>query len=68
MKVIIVGGVAGGASCAARLRRLDEHAEVRVPLGNNGRFSGSSQSVSASLSPPSPLDTLLYETETDYHG
>ena len=24
MKVIIVGGVAGGASCAARLRRLDE--------------------------------------------
>jgi hypothetical protein len=23
MKVIIVGGVAGGASCAARLRRLD---------------------------------------------
>jgi NADPH-dependent 2,4-dienoyl-CoA reductase/sulfur reductase-like enzyme/rhodanese-related sulfurtransferase len=28
MKVIIVGGVAGGASCAARLRRLDEHAEI----------------------------------------
>jgi NADPH-dependent 2,4-dienoyl-CoA reductase/sulfur reductase-like enzyme/rhodanese-related sulfurtransferase len=27
-KVIIVGGVAGGASCAARLRRLDEHAEI----------------------------------------
>ena len=24
MKVIIVGGVAAGASCAARLRRLDE--------------------------------------------
>ena len=30
MKVIIVGGVAGGASCAARLRRLDEHAEIIV--------------------------------------
>ena len=28
MKVIIVGGVAGGASCAARLRRLSEDAEI----------------------------------------
>jgi len=28
MKVVIVGGVAGGASCAARLRRLDESAEI----------------------------------------
>jgi len=28
MKVIIVGGVAGGASCAARLRRLDEQVEI----------------------------------------
>ena len=27
-KVVIVGGVAGGASCAARLRRLDENAEI----------------------------------------
>jgi len=27
-KVIIVGGVAGGASCAARLRRLDEQVEI----------------------------------------
>ena len=30
LKVIIVGGVAGGASCAARLRRLDEHAEITM--------------------------------------
>ena len=30
MKVIIVGGVAGGASCAARLRRLDEKAEILI--------------------------------------
>jgi len=30
MKVVIVGGVAGGASCAARLRRLDESAEILV--------------------------------------
>jgi NADPH-dependent 2,4-dienoyl-CoA reductase/sulfur reductase-like enzyme/rhodanese-related sulfurtransferase len=28
MRVIIVGGVAGGASCAARLRRLDENADI----------------------------------------
>ncbi|MDR0491880.1 MAG: FAD-dependent oxidoreductase, partial [Oscillospiraceae bacterium] len=28
MRVIIVGGVAGGASAAARLRRLDEQAEI----------------------------------------
>jgi NADPH-dependent 2,4-dienoyl-CoA reductase/sulfur reductase-like enzyme/rhodanese-related sulfurtransferase len=28
MRVVIVGGVAGGASCAARLRRLDEKAEI----------------------------------------
>lgn len=30
MKVIIVGGVAGGASAAARIRRLDENAEILV--------------------------------------
>ena len=28
MKVVIVGGVAGGASAAARIRRLDEHAQI----------------------------------------
>lgn len=30
MKVIIVGGVAGGASAAARLRRLDENARITM--------------------------------------
>ncbi len=30
MKIIIIGGVAGGASAAARLRRLDEHAEITI--------------------------------------
>ena len=29
-KIVIVGGVAGGATAAARLRRLDEHAEIVV--------------------------------------
>lgn len=28
MKIVIIGGVAGGAGAAARLRRLDEHAEI----------------------------------------
>ena len=28
MKVVIIGGVAGGASTAARLRRVDEDAEI----------------------------------------
>lgn len=27
-KILIIGGVAGGATAAARLRRLDEHAEI----------------------------------------
>ena len=38
MKVVIVGGVAGGASAAARLRRLDEQAEI-VILERSGYVS-----------------------------
>lgn len=30
MKVVIVGGVAGGATAAARIRRLDENAEITI--------------------------------------
>ena len=30
MKVVIVGGVAGGATAAARIRRLDESAEITI--------------------------------------
>ena len=30
MKIVVVGGVAGGMSCAARARRLDESAEIVV--------------------------------------
>ena len=30
MKVVIIGGVAGGATAAARLRRLDESAEIVI--------------------------------------
>ena len=38
MKVVIVGGVAGGATAAARIRRLDESAEVLV-LERSGYIS-----------------------------
>ena len=38
MKVLIIGGVAGGASAAARLRRLDEDAEI-VMLERTGYVS-----------------------------
>lgn len=39
-KVLVVGGVAGGASFAARVRRLDEHAEVIMfERGPNVSFS-----------------------------
>ncbi len=38
MKVVIVGGVAGGATAAARLRRLDEFAEI-VLLEKDGYIS-----------------------------
>ncbi|WP_197509773.1 hypothetical protein [Tessaracoccus coleopterorum] len=30
MRIVVVGGVAGGMSCAARARRLDESAEIIV--------------------------------------
>ncbi|MBO5286445.1 MAG: CoA-disulfide reductase [Clostridia bacterium] len=30
MKIVIIGGVAGGATAAARIRRLDEHAEIII--------------------------------------
>ncbi|MBI2094392.1 MAG: CoA-disulfide reductase, partial [Candidatus Omnitrophica bacterium] len=29
-RIIVVGGVAGGASAAAKARRVDEHAEITV--------------------------------------
>nr|WP_252968893.1 hypothetical protein [Erysipelothrix rhusiopathiae] len=39
-RILIVGGVAGGASVAARVRRQDEHAEVIMfERGPNVSFS-----------------------------
>lgn len=43
MKVVIVGGVAGGASAAARIRRLDEQAEIVIlERGKHVSFSNCS--------------------------
>lgn len=40
MKIVIIGGVAGGASVAARARRIDENAEViMIERGPNVSFS-----------------------------
>ena len=53
MKVVIIGGVAGGASAAARLRRLDEKTEITGNLkstGNvliEGRFHGEVEATEA---------------------
>ena len=38
MKVLIIGGVAGGATAAARLRRLDENAEI-ITIERSGYVS-----------------------------
>ena len=38
MKVVIVGGVAGGASAATRIRRLDEHAQI-IMIESSGYVS-----------------------------
>jgi hypothetical protein len=40
MKTVIVGGVAGGASTGARLRRLDESAEIVVFNPAEGKLLG----------------------------
>ena len=43
MKLVVVGGVAGGASAAARVRRLDEKAEIKLfERGQDVSFSNCS--------------------------
>ena len=36
MKTVIIGGVAGGATAAARLRRLDEN--IEIVMFDRGQF------------------------------
>ena len=44
MKVLIIGGVAGGATAAARIRRLDEQAEITV-FERSGYISYANQRI-----------------------
>ena len=54
MKVVIVGGVAGGASAAARIRRLDavrfhlcpSLRRIQILSGRNTRGAGSAERLS----------------------
>lgn len=67
MKVVIVGGVAGGASAAARIRRLDESAEV-VVFERSGYVSyancGLPYYVGGTISDP---EALTLQTPESFH-
>ena len=68
MKIIIIGGVAGGASCAARLRRLDENAEIiMVERGPHVSYAncGLPYYVGGSIEEES---SLLVATEQMFHA
>ncbi|MBN9225206.1 MAG: pyridine nucleotide-disulfide oxidoreductase [Microbacterium sp. SCN 70-27] len=58
MRIVVVGGVAGGMSCAARARRLDEGAEIIVlERGEHVSFAncGLPYFVSGEISDPASL-------------
>ncbi len=68
MKVIIVGGVAGGASCAARLRRLWEDCEiVLMERGDHISFAncGLPYYVGGEIGSEA---SLLLQTPESFHG
>lgn len=54
MKVVIIGGVAGGAGAAARLRRNDENAQI-IMLERNGfiSFANCGRRIISVMSSPS---------------
>jgi len=63
MKLLVIGGVAAGASAAARARRLDERAEIVVL--ERGRailmLAIRTQAPAAPLSPPARQEPVRYE-------
>jgi hypothetical protein len=79
MKAIIVGRVAGGASCAARLRRLVEKAEIlmveRVPGALNiplpqlrsrlGELPATVRFTSSAVPPSAPATQREFWRRTD---
>ena len=80
-RVLIVGGVAGGASCAARLRRLDESVKIAVfdrgpyvAFANCGlpyyvgTFGPAVVSDSGRTSPPGSLSSTAIDREIYLEG
>lgn len=68
MKTLIVGGVAGGASAAARLRRLDESAEIILfEKGPYISFANCGLPYYLSRTIPSE-DDLLLQTPASFFG
>lgn len=66
MKVVIVGGVAGGASTAARLRRLDESAQILI-LERGGAVSYSNCGLPYYVGGVIPnADDLLLQTPQSF--
>jgi NADPH-dependent 2,4-dienoyl-CoA reductase/sulfur reductase-like enzyme/rhodanese-related sulfurtransferase len=67
MRIIVVGGVAGGASAAARLRRLDESAEI-ILLERDGYVSFANCGLPYHIGRViEERDNLLVQTPEDLH-
>jgi len=68
MRVVIIGGVAGGAGTAARLRRLDEKAEIiMVERGANISYANCGLPYNLGRVIPE-RDSLLLMTPEEFHG
>lgn len=66
-KIVIVGGVATGASCAARLRRLDEHATI-VMVEKSGYISFANCGLPYHISGViQEREDLLLQTPQDFY-
>jgi len=68
MRVVIIGGVAGGAGAAARLRRLDEKAEI-ILIERGANISYANCGLPYNLGRVIPeRESLLLLTPEDFHG
>ncbi len=67
-KIVIIGGVAGGATTAARLRRLDEFAEIiLIERGEHISFANCGLPYHIGKVIPS-RDSLVVQTVEDMHN
>ncbi|MBR6135090.1 MAG: FAD-dependent oxidoreductase [Clostridia bacterium] len=67
MKIIIVGGVAGGASAAVRLRRLDEDAEI-ILIEKGSFVSFANCGLPYHISDVTPENLLQVQTPKSLHS